>query len=65
MDDDGIWFLECSECGSPFDIELTRDGHILDYARNHSCPSCSKVPAAPPETPWHHITGFRSVKKSR
>lgn len=59
--DNGIWFFECSECGHPFEIELTEQGRILDYAKSYPCPSCAKVPSAPPETPWHHITGFKAV----
>lgn len=54
----GVWTFKCQACGKTFDAELSPTQGIGDFARNHPCPHCGKVPIEPPESPPHHITDF-------
>jgi len=68
--DRGLWTLKCQRCDELFTLELGDNERIIEYARNHPCPSCNEKPAADsdarePVGQWHHVIGFRATKDPR
>jgi hypothetical protein len=52
------------KCGHVFEVELSGDQRIIDFARDSECPNCRHVPASAPvdlqKEQFHQIQEFRA-----